>query len=224
MRAFKRKRTEIVERDCSIPGHPQAAVGGDTPAEASVCQIRNQPDMGQSKTSEDLLRHTAQRRERSTRVWSPIRNAFGTSSTPWAKQLDVVRDQAGRHADKLDAAEASCVHLKTLESVGDSWRDTYWGPAASVRRVRFHLRRTTPKKASNQLTALTHALLIERVVRGASRRNAQHRGPTDQRPISGHFIMLSSLPRFDQVRVLFIAASAAMTRLIPITDQSAGSA
>ena len=102
--------------------------------------------MRQSKTSEDLLRHTAAARAFHTGLVADTQRLRDILNA-LERQLDVVRDQAGRHAEKLDAAEASCVHLKTLESVGDSWRDTYWDLRRSVRRVRFHLRRTTPKKA-----------------------------------------------------------------------------
>ena len=49
-------------------------------------------------------------------------------------------------AEKLDAAEASCLQLKILEALGDSWRETYCDLRGSVHRVQFHLRRVAAAK------------------------------------------------------------------------------
>jgi hypothetical protein len=57
-----------------------------------------------------------------------------------AKHLDVLRHQGPGVEEKLKAAEASCLHTKTLEKLHRAWRETHLDLRRSLRHVRYHFR------------------------------------------------------------------------------------
>jgi hypothetical protein len=57
-----------------------------------------------------------------------------------SNHINTVRHSKPAIAEKLSAAEASCVHIKTLETLEGSWRATFRDLRSSVRRMRAHLK------------------------------------------------------------------------------------
>ena len=101
--------------------------------------------MRQPKLTGDVLRHASAARAFHTGLLADTHRLRDVLNV-LTKHLGVIRQQRTGIAEKLDAAEASCLQLKILETLGDSWRETYCDLRGSVHRVRFHLRRVAGVK------------------------------------------------------------------------------
>ena len=101
--------------------------------------------MRQPKRTDAFLRHVSAARAFHTGLLADT-HRLRDALTVLAKHLDVIRQRRTGIAEKLDAADASCLQLKILETLGDSWRETYCDLRGSVHRVRLHLRRVARAK------------------------------------------------------------------------------
>lgn len=63
-----------------------------------------------------------------------------------AEHVNLIRHPSPALKEKLDAAEESCRHLKTLDDLHSAWRETFADLRRSVRRLRFNLRRIAALK------------------------------------------------------------------------------
>ena len=92
------------------------------------------------KARETVARHVSAARAFHTGLVADTQRIRGALSV-LTDHLNVVRHDKSGPAAKLAAIEAACLHLRTIEKLSDTWRETYRDLRRSLRRVQFHVKR-----------------------------------------------------------------------------------
>lgn len=94
------------------------------------------------KADETVVRHVSAARAFHTGLVADTQRIHAAVST-LTDHLNVVRHAKAAPAAKLDAIEAACRHLGTIERLTDAWRETYRDLRRSLRRVRSYMKRAS---------------------------------------------------------------------------------
>lgn len=95
--------------------------------------------------ADEVLRHASAARAHHTGLLAETDRLVGVLRK-LAQHLSVIRERGPNLSEKINAAEESCCHLRSIETLRSAWGESYVDLRRSVRRLRFHLKRLAASK------------------------------------------------------------------------------